>query len=78
MPDLDARFFGDPDGRMTPSAARLLLDGMSLHDVALFLDHESTRTTERYAAASTDALRRSFDRIQGDADAVAVVQGIER
>ena len=60
------------------TVTRLLLDGMALHDVALFLGHESTKTTERYAAASTDALRRSFDRVSGDAGAAAVVRRIEQ
>lgn len=58
------------------TATRLLLDGMPLHDVALFLGHESTKTTERYAAASTAALRRSFDQIMGDAGAEALVHQI--
>lgn len=43
------------------TATRLLLDGMALHDVALFLGHAGTRTTERYAAASVNAMRRAFD-----------------
>ena len=60
------------------TATRLLLDGMALHDVALFLGHESTKTTERYAAASTDALRKSFDRVQGDAGAADVVDRIRQ
>ena len=60
------------------TATRLLLDGMALHDVALFLGHESTKTTERYAAASTDALRKSFDRVQGDAGAQAVIHQIRQ
>ena len=60
------------------TATRLLLDGMALHDVALFLGHESTKTTERYAAASTDALRRSFDRVRGDVGAEAVVHQVRQ
>ena len=60
------------------TATRLLLDGMPLHDVALFLGHESTKTTERYAAASTAALRKSFDRASRDPDTLAVVERIER
>ena len=47
------------------TATRLLLDGMALHDVALFLGHGSVRTTERYAAASVNAMRRAFDNIRG-------------
>ena len=60
------------------TATRLLLDGMPLHDVALFLGHESTKTTERYAAASTAALRKSFDQVKGDAGAEAVVHQIQQ
>ena len=47
------------------TATRLLLDGMALHDVALFLGHNSVRTTERYAAASVNAMRRAFDDLRG-------------
>jgi integrase/recombinase XerD len=47
------------------TATRLLLDGMALHDVALFLGHNSVRTTERYAAASVNAMRRAFDALRG-------------
>ena len=47
------------------TATRLLLDGMALHDVALFLGHDSVRTTERYAAASVNAMRRAFDDLRG-------------
>lgn len=60
------------------TATRLLLDGMALHDVALFLGHESTKTTERYAAASTDVLRKSFDRVRGDAGAESLVHQIRQ
>ena len=60
------------------TATRLLLDGMPLHDVALFLGHESTKTTERYAAASVAALRQSFDRVRGDGGAEAVVHRIRQ
>ena len=58
------------------TATRLLIDGMSLHDVALFLGHESTKTTERYAAATTAALRKSFDRITRDPETLALVERI--
>ena len=44
-------------------ATKLLNRGMDIADVQKFLGHEDISTTRIYAATSTQALRRKFDRV---------------